>query len=64
MEMSRIQSNQVNFKAQAQPTTQTKPAFVEKINNLEDKEKLALALGGLGTIGLAAVLMAKGKRQR
>ena len=61
MEMSSIQSSQVTFKAQPQATAQTKPTVVDKIKNMDDKEKLTAALAGLGALGLGALLYAKGK---
>lgn len=59
MEISNIASRQVNFKSQTQTQTSPIKAIKNKIENLEDKEKITIGLTALGVLALAALAIAK-----
>ena len=63
MELSNIASHQVNFRAQAQVKTSPIEAVKNKVENMEDGEKITVGLTGLGILALGGLMIAKKLRQ-
>ena len=59
MEISNIASRQVNFKSQTQTQTSPIKTIKNKIENLEDNEKIIIGLSALGVIALATIAIMK-----
>lgn len=58
-QISNIASRQVNFKSQIQTKTSPIEAVKNKIEDMEDKEKITVGLSALGVLSLAALAIAK-----
>ncbi len=59
MEISNIASRQVNFKSQTQTKTSPIEVVKNKIETMDDNEKITIGLSALGILALAGVAIAK-----
>lgn len=59
MEISKIVSHQVNFKSQDQTQKSPIDAFKNKVENMDDKEKIVAGLSALSVMALAGIAIAK-----